>query len=332
MTFAVIAYNQERFIREAVEGAFAQTYQPLEIILSDDSSSDLTFAIMQEMAAGYTGPHKVVLNQNKQNLRLVPHFNKIFELASGSFICVNAGDDFSRVDRVRFVMNEWRRQGSKHHLVHTAAFSIDDKSQKLARIKPHDDVAIQNIDSMAAANSMKNGIGATAFYSKAIYDTFGEIQEFAKIEDRPMFFRAALTGGILFIDEPLVYYRQGGVSDSVHETLKEKFLFSGRQRSLLWRISSIKCHICDLNKYQRYHDKLLKNNLERLMGDAKFELQLSTANFPKKLFLVNKILKILYHERRAFIIFVYLKYLFWPVALIFYFIRQEVRMRIHNHK
>jgi len=36
LTFALFGYNQEQYIREAVEGAFAQTYSPLEIILSDD--------------------------------------------------------------------------------------------------------------------------------------------------------------------------------------------------------------------------------------------------------------------------------------------------------
>ena len=45
LTFAVGAYNQERFIREAVESAFAQTYSPLEIVLSDDCSRDRTFEI-----------------------------------------------------------------------------------------------------------------------------------------------------------------------------------------------------------------------------------------------------------------------------------------------
>ena len=30
VTFALVTYNQERFIREAVEGALAQTYDPLE--------------------------------------------------------------------------------------------------------------------------------------------------------------------------------------------------------------------------------------------------------------------------------------------------------------
>jgi glycosyltransferase involved in cell wall biosynthesis len=42
-----------------VEGAFSQTYSPLEIILSDDCSSDRTFEIMEEMAREYQGPHLV---------------------------------------------------------------------------------------------------------------------------------------------------------------------------------------------------------------------------------------------------------------------------------
>ena len=53
VTFALFAYNQEKYIREAVEGAFSQTYEPLEIILSDDCSSGGTFEIMQEIAAEY---------------------------------------------------------------------------------------------------------------------------------------------------------------------------------------------------------------------------------------------------------------------------------------
>ena len=48
LTFGVCAYKQEQFIREAVEAALAQTYSPLEIILSDDCSPDRTFEIMQE--------------------------------------------------------------------------------------------------------------------------------------------------------------------------------------------------------------------------------------------------------------------------------------------
>ena len=69
VTFALFAYNQEKYIREAVKGAFSQTYEPLEIILSDDCSSDRTFEIMQEMAKAYQGPHRVVARTNRKNLR-----------------------------------------------------------------------------------------------------------------------------------------------------------------------------------------------------------------------------------------------------------------------
>ncbi|HUF60663.1 MAG TPA: glycosyltransferase, partial [Verrucomicrobiales bacterium] len=50
VSFLLLAYNQEQYIHEAVEGAFSQTYSPLEIILSDDCSTDRTFEIMREMA------------------------------------------------------------------------------------------------------------------------------------------------------------------------------------------------------------------------------------------------------------------------------------------
>ncbi len=47
VTFALFAYNQEQYIREAVEGAFSQTYEPLEIILSDDCSSATRFILSE---------------------------------------------------------------------------------------------------------------------------------------------------------------------------------------------------------------------------------------------------------------------------------------------
>ena len=64
LSFVVMAYNQESFIREAVAAAFAQDHDDLEIVLTDDCSTDATFAIMQDMAAAYTGPHTIILNRN----------------------------------------------------------------------------------------------------------------------------------------------------------------------------------------------------------------------------------------------------------------------------
>ena len=85
VTLVVMAWRQEALLRDTIAAAFAQTYQPLEILLSDDASPDGSFAVMQEMAAAYDGPHRVRLNCNPVNLGLIGHINRVFELAEGAY-------------------------------------------------------------------------------------------------------------------------------------------------------------------------------------------------------------------------------------------------------
>lgn len=99
VTFLLCAFNQELYVREAVESAFAQTYDPLEIILSDDASSDRTAAIMQEMAEQYSGPHEVRFVQNPQNLGVVGHVLRRAREARGEIVVMAAGDDVSAPER-----------------------------------------------------------------------------------------------------------------------------------------------------------------------------------------------------------------------------------------
>jgi glycosyltransferase involved in cell wall biosynthesis len=105
VSFIVIAYQQEAFIREALHGAFAQTYCPLEIIVSDDASTDRTFEIIQEVVSDYQGPHKIILNKNKSNLGLGSHINKCCSLATGEWIVMAAGDDVSFPHRTEILMD-----------------------------------------------------------------------------------------------------------------------------------------------------------------------------------------------------------------------------------
>ena len=67
-SLCVITYNQEKFVAEAVKAALSQSYRPLEVILSDDASSDDTFKIMSTLENQYDGNLKIVLNRNKSKL------------------------------------------------------------------------------------------------------------------------------------------------------------------------------------------------------------------------------------------------------------------------
>ena len=45
VSFGIITYNQEQFILDTLKGAVSQEYDNMEIIVSDDNSTDKTFEL-----------------------------------------------------------------------------------------------------------------------------------------------------------------------------------------------------------------------------------------------------------------------------------------------
>lgn len=129
LSFTVCAYQQERFIREAVEAALAQTYSPLEIILSDDCSTDRTFEIMRELADNYHGPHQLVLNRNAANLGIARHVNRITELVHGELSIGAAGDDISLPNRVEEVYKAWEYSNRRATGILSNYIAIDEAAR-----------------------------------------------------------------------------------------------------------------------------------------------------------------------------------------------------------
>src|SRR5208283_5777669 len=111
LSFLLLAYNNEAFVREAISGALAQSYSPLEIIISDDGSTDRTFDIIQEMTEKYQGPHLIRLNHNPKNLGTCAHVNRVMELVRGELVIDSAADDISLPERTQIVYEAWEKSG-----------------------------------------------------------------------------------------------------------------------------------------------------------------------------------------------------------------------------
>lgn len=212
VTFALLAYNQEDWVRDAVEGALAQDYPNLEIILSDDASTDRTWEVVREAVAGYRNKHRVILNRNKMNLGLCGHVNAIFERASGELIVLAAGDDVSFTHRVSTLVSEWLKHGKPEAVLHSAAEVLKMGSElKTIRQPPTDRLRNLSIDDYVNRGLKSPILGATAAYTPGIYRSFGPLDEAGSIEDGPMVFRALLIGAKFFhIESPLVMYRFTG--------------------------------------------------------------------------------------------------------------------------
>ena len=232
VTFAVIAYNQGRYVREAIESAFAQTYAPLEIILSDDCSPDRTFDIMQEMAAAYDGPHKIVLNRNEPNLGIVPHIDRVMDLVQGEFILVNAGDDISYPQRTEQMATAWLESGRNIALIHSFAETISEKGTHIGHRHPPDQMR-EKVTPREIIGDALHVVGATAGWDRRVFDEFGPLAPDLEIEDHVIPFRASLIGDLHYIDEALVQNRVGGISSGGYGGVYNN-LYVGGHRKRKW--------------------------------------------------------------------------------------------------
>lgn len=103
-TFILLTYNQEDFVIDAMTAAVNQDYSPLEIVFSDDCSTDGTFGRMQGFVESYRGPREIRLVRNSQNLGVAGNLISRAREANGEILVVAAGDDVSKPHRVSSII------------------------------------------------------------------------------------------------------------------------------------------------------------------------------------------------------------------------------------
>jgi len=84
-------YNQAAFIRETVDSVLGQDYPNLELVLSDDGSTDGTSDILSEYAA--REPERVKVVASKRNTGIAGAFNRALQAHTGEYIAWLGGDD-----------------------------------------------------------------------------------------------------------------------------------------------------------------------------------------------------------------------------------------------
>src|SRR5918995_3396322 len=84
-------YNQAPFIRETVDSVLAQDYPSVELVLSDDGSTDGTADILSEYAE--REPERVKVVASERNTGIAGSFNRALDAHTGEYIAWLGGDD-----------------------------------------------------------------------------------------------------------------------------------------------------------------------------------------------------------------------------------------------
>lgn len=211
ITLAVFTYNQEQFVAEAFSAAIAQEYEPLEIIFSDDCSTDGTFEKIKDLVSNYNGKHKLRARKTSKNIGVFAHVVEVGKLVHGELVVLAAGDDISKPDRVTALVDTWKTSGawglySRYDRIseNGELISVNDYSRDL-------ELPTHKLRTYFYPQDGEVGIihGATSAYDRRLFDYINkEMCSYILSEDGALsLLLNLLKKKIIFVDKSLVLYR-----------------------------------------------------------------------------------------------------------------------------
>ena len=323
VTLVLVAFNQEKFVKQAIESALAETYRPIQFIFSDDCSTDRTFEIMREIAAQYEGKENVLLNRNDQNVGVVDHLNKlIIDFAKGKYIIVLAGDDITTTDRTEKIVDCFEATGASAVTINPMMIDEDGRSSG-KRFFPHFPSGVLNFEEYFVKGAAFFGGGG---YAPELFDTYGPMKNSARNEDRILPWRASTLGGIAYLDDPVYFYREHGKNMSFRVKIKRDPLNSSRyktasRRNELQNLANFMQEIRESYQGQD-KDKMLAQINDRY-NRQRFELDASKPGILHKLALVPTAFRIGKNFREA--VYLLLIFVFPKLYRILHAVRQTLR-------
>lgn len=229
ISIVIPTYNREKFIAECIRSAQNQTYSNIEIIVSDNASTDRTWDICQELAKH---DHRITLIKNDINLGPVRNWMQGINKATGEFCKVLFSDDGLSPDCLQKMMP--RLADPQVGLVYCTArvgATVDTATQLIYQLPDSRRVRSNSFVDMMIAGQAPVSPGAilirTSDIRKNLHLSFPTAvgRAYDKNGAGPDAMIALLTSRaydfIEYIHEPLVFFRAHADSFTVSNTNNE---------------------------------------------------------------------------------------------------------------
>jgi len=203
VSIAMATYNGERFLRKQLDSIYAQTYQNIEVVVCDDYSSDRTVEILEE----YKQKKGLFYYKNRQNLGYFKNFEKVLGLCEGKYIALADQDDIwlpNKIERLILAINGYS-------LIYSDARYIDEDDRVFAEsVRTYTGLPVQSGKPLKYLTFNSFIIGCTCLFRKELLSSALPFPEGERYHDWWLSLVACTQQGILYLDEPLIEYRNHG--------------------------------------------------------------------------------------------------------------------------
>ena len=203
VSVVIASYNQKNVIAETVLSVLAQTYKNLEIIISDDGSTDGTRELLESMAITDS---RIKLHLQEKNLGITSNYNFLVNQATGFYVAIFSGDDLmlcNKIEKQVALMESKSDASFCHHSVVEIDYVTGEKQKEVRH---------QYKNNITTINDVLRNFGIpgsmTILYKNKIFK--GEVfdSEIKTASDWLQIIDLCALGKGYYIDEILCKYRK----------------------------------------------------------------------------------------------------------------------------
>lgn len=200
VSIAVATYNGDKYIRKQIESLLKQDYSNIEIIVSDDNSTDNTYNILNE----YKNKIKVYKNSNKG---LNNNFINAIQHCKGYYLALCDQDDIWETNKI----SELVKKIDDFDIINCCVCVIDENDNYHNSAIMHQAYEIDKTYFIDFEKYIKENplLGCTSLMKMSFVKKFLSIPKACIYHDWWFAMNCIKNGnGIVFVDEQLVKYRQ----------------------------------------------------------------------------------------------------------------------------
>lgn len=199
-------YNGEDYIEAALQSLQSQTYEDLEIIVSDNGSTDRTHEIVSDVASM---DKRLKVNRFRENMGASTNYNTVFELSSGAYFKWAAHDDLVKPTYIERCVDRYRSTKDTVSIVYPNSEFIDEEGN-VTGPDGEDQTTLSAIATVRAIRVLRTqGMAAAVFglFNSDVLRRTSLIGNFSS-SDYVLLLQVSLLGRIIKLDgEPLFQRR-----------------------------------------------------------------------------------------------------------------------------
>ncbi len=199
VSIALATYNGEKYLPQLLDSLRRQTYPNIEIVAVDDVSTDNTIGILKSFNCE---PFRLTVYANDKNLGYVKNFEKVISLCNGDFIAPCDQDDYWLPDKIKRKVEEI----GDYPMIYCDSF-VTDENLALTGKRISDAVECNTFTSCLNYSVFANVYGHASMFRRSLFLSAPHFP-LCITHDWWLAFNATLHGGVKFLPETLIKYRQ----------------------------------------------------------------------------------------------------------------------------